>query len=381
MPSRNAPPTVLHVVAVEYSARTLLVPQMAHQQAAGLDVRLACAREGMEFSAALTPFRPIDVPLTRKMEPRRMLKGAWAMRRVIAELQPAIVHLHGSSTAAIVRALPRWALGEARIVFTVHGFPFQWDRLQDPRSRGLELLECTLARRTDLILFQSREDLEGATERRYRSRLRFLGNGVQDLWFDIPEPSNHEGPIRLLFTGRLTRVKGILELLHAVKAVPDVTLTVAGGRLDSERDDIGSEVGEVSRDPRLRDRVKLLGTVPPEQMPSVMADCDAFVLPTYHNEGLPRSLLEAMAAGRVCVATTVRGCREAVRDGMNGFLVPPRDEAALVDALWRISQLSASERRSLGSTARDDASRNFRESSVLERLDAAYAELGVIGSL
>ena len=66
-----------------------------------------------------------------------------------------------------------------------------------------------------------------------------------------------------------------------------------------------------------------------------LESCSVFVLPTAYNEGVPRSVLEAMAVGRPVVTSTIPGCRATVVDGENGFLVPPRDVKALVAALNR----------------------------------------------
>ena len=64
-------------------------------------------------------------------------------------------------------------------------------------------------------------------------------------------------------------------------------------------------------------------------IPDLLAEADIACLPTYYREGLPKTLLEAMASGLPLVATDVIGCREAVEDGVNGLLVAPRDPAGL----------------------------------------------------
>src|SRR3546814_3608794 len=60
-----------------------------------------------------------------------------------------------------------------------------------------------------------------------------------------------------------------------------------------------------------------------------------FVLPSYYREGLPRTLLEALATGRPIITTDMPGCREPVREGLNGFLVPPRNAEKLAAAMER----------------------------------------------
>lgn len=64
-----------------------------------------------------------------------------------------------------------------------------------------------------------------------------------------------------------------------------------------------------------------------------LAQCTVFVLPSYYREGIPRTILEAMATGRAIITTDAPGCRDTVIDGENGYLVPPRDHAKLATAM------------------------------------------------
>src|SRR5205807_9344572 len=100
-------------------------------------------------------------------------------------------------------------------------------------------------------------------------------------------------------------------------------------------------------------------------MPGVLAAATVVVLPSY-GEGLPKVLVEAAATGRPLVATDVRGCREIVRPGVNGLLVPPRDSAALAHAIERLL-LSPSLRARLGQGGRHLAQTEFAEPVVVEQ--------------
>ncbi len=82
----------------------------------------------------------------------------------------------------------------------------------------------------------------------------------------------------------------------------------------------------------------------------IWAKCHIAVLPSFYREGLPKSLLEAAACGRPLVATDVLGCREVVRDGATGLLVPPRDAKALAHALERLAR-DRDLRRRMGAAA------------------------------
>jgi glycosyltransferase involved in cell wall biosynthesis len=267
--------------------------------------------------------------------------------------------------------LPR----RTRLIYTVHGFAHVWDS-ERSRDRLLERLERALAPRTDALLFQSQEDLQHTRELRYRSRLVYLGNGVEDEWFDIPAPGVPGRPLRALYVGRLIREKGLLDLFGAVERAPQVSLTVCGAQLPTDRDGVESELRERAASAALAGRVRFTGFVGREQMRQQVADADVLVLPSYR-EGVPRSLIEGMAAGRPAVATDVRGCRELVIEGETGWLAPAGDVRALAAALTRAATASPEQYRRQSEAARALADSRYRESSVFERLVTTYEDLGV----
>lgn len=106
----------------------------------------------------------------------------------------------------------------------------------------------------------------------------------------------------------------------------------------------------------------------------ILADSHIVCLPSYYREGLPKALLEALAAGRPIVATDAPGCREAVRHGDNGFLVPNRDPEALAEALARLIQDPLLRQR-MGACGRRRAETEFASSLVCEATLALYREL------
>ena len=369
-------PVVLHVAAVEYTAQVLLLPQMRHLAAQGYDVRLACAPDGPQFHPNFAEFRPIPLTFPRSLKPAAISGALVSFVRLIRDLEPDLVHLHTPAAALPARLLPRWLLPRrTRLVYTVHGFAHVWNSGQ-PRDRILERLERTLAPRTDALLFQSQEDLDRTRELGYRSRLVYLGNGVQDEWFDIPAPGTPGRPLRVLFVGRLIREKGVLDLFSAVERVPQVSLTVCGAQLPTDRDGVESELRERAARAPLAGRVSFTGFLGRDQMREQVAGADILVLPSYR-EGVPRSLIEGMAAGRPAVATDVRGCRELVTEGETGWLAPAGDVPALAAALTRAATASPEQYRRQSEAARSLANSRYRESSVFKRLISTYEELGV----
>jgi glycosyltransferase involved in cell wall biosynthesis len=345
-------------------------------KACGYEVRLACAANGPEFQSILSDFDPVELAFPRSVDPIAMARAGRRLVHIVNEIQPAVVHLHTPAAAMPARIIPRALLPRGtRVIYTVHGFAHVWDG-GGWRDRVLELVERVLAARTDLLLFQSREDLEQTQQRGYRTALRYLGNGVEDTWFSIPPRAVPRRPFELLFVGRLIREKGALDLLEGLASVPDARLTVVGTELPSERDGVEAAMRRRVEADDLTGRVHFLGAVAKSDMPAVVANSDALVLPSYR-EGVPRSLIEGFAAGRPAVATDVRGCRELVEDSVTGFLVPPRRPDLLAAALRRMVALPADKYRAMSDAAAALAAEQYKESAVFGRLLAAYAEIGV----
>ncbi len=107
-----------------------------------------------------------------------------------------------------------------------------------------------------------------------------------------------------------------------------------------------------------------------------MAGVHIVCLPSYYGEGVPRALIEAAACARPIVTANTPGCREVVRDGVNGLLVPPRAPAALADALRQL--LSDPARRGMmGRCGRELAIAEFSVEHVVEATLKVYAGLAV----
>ena len=118
--------------------------------------------------------------------------------------------------------------------------------------------------------------------------------------------------------------------------------------------------------------IEWLGRV--EDVRSVWARAAIAVLPSTYGEGLPRALLEAAACGRPIITTDTPGCREVVRHGENGLLVPPHDVAALAEAIAALAGDPA-RRREMGRAGRALAEREFAEPVIVAQTLALYDEL------
>lgn len=190
-------------------------------------------------------------------------------------------------------------------------------------------------RQAHVVFFQNPDD-----ERLFRSTglvgprarvVRVNGSGVDLVHYSLeplPPP-----PVTFLMIGRLIRDKGVSEYVEAARRVrrvyPEVCFQLLGA-LDPNPSAISPRDLEAWR----RDgTIEYLGTTP--DVRPFLASAHVCVLPSY-GEGMPRSLLEAMAMGRAVLTTDVPGCRETVDAGRNGLLVPVRDAEALAEGMLQM---------------------------------------------
>lgn len=169
----------------------------------------------------------------------------------------------------------------------------------------------------------------------------------------------------VLTVARLEKQKGLPYLIDAIPHVPGVSFALAGEGPDRE----ALEAQAVANG--IRDRVMFLGRR--DDVPTLLASADLFVLPSLY-EGLPLSIMEAMAAGTPVIASDIGGNNELVVPGTNGLLVPPRNPTALADA---IKALLADPTRAAGfaANAQAQARREFDFSRSADRVSAIYDEL------
>ncbi|WP_395327321.1 glycosyltransferase family 4 protein [Novosphingobium sp. BL-8H] len=162
--------------------------------------------------------------------------------------------------------------------------------------------------------------------------VRVPGSGVDlDRFTLAPLP---RGRMRFLLVGRLMRDKGIHEFLEAAAVIrrdhPDIEFCILGHY--EHANPTGIDEVECARLSRQYPVQFIPGT---SDVRPYLASCSVFVLPSYYREGLPRTILEAMATGRPVITTDMPGCRDPIIEGENGFLVAPRDAGSLRAAMQR----------------------------------------------
>ena len=375
---------ICEICAVDFTIHHLLRPLFCRLRDSGHEVVGICADGPLLVPIRAEGFRIECIPSVRRLSPVALIRAFVALLRIFRREHFDIVHVH-TPIVSLVARFAAAAAGVPVIAYTAHGFYFHEN--MSPVMRALFVTAEWLAGRcTDVLMTQSSEDAKTAVRLGLcrGGIVEAIGNGVDLRAFRPPEAVDEDirlkvrrdlgaGPndVVIVMNGRLVREKGYPELFEAMRQV-DAKLWVIGERLASEYSrSMAPVLEDVARDTPLRDRVSLLGRR--EDVPTLLSAADMFVLPS-HREGMPRSIIEAMASGLPVVATNIRGCREEVIDGETGRLVPVKDAAALAAALQALV-LDPKQRRRMGRAGLARAHAHFDESKSLDRqLDVLFGQ-------
>jgi glycosyltransferase involved in cell wall biosynthesis len=268
----------------------------------------------------------------------RLIRSPVQLAAMIARRRAAIVHIN---TAMDTKAYWRdmWYVAVSRlcgckVIFQIHGGSLPEEFFAGSKWRTYLLARVLRAANVLVLISQ----IEQQAYRKFvpTTRIEFIPNAIpMDGLLDAdPGKAQRAAALHLVYVGRLVESKGILEAVEAVRLLREqgieVRLSIAGsGPLEGT-------LRQIVADGSLQDRVAFLGPVFGAQKSALWCAADVFVFPTYHKEGLPYSLLEAMAAAAVPVISPIGGIPDVMRDGVEGVFVPSRDPAALARVIARL---------------------------------------------
>lgn len=283
-----------------------------------------------QLSAIGVNFRAYPVQ-RNGMNPVADLQTFFALRKALRALKPDIV-LSYTIKPVIWGGIASKGMSRIRFYALITGLGFAFNEGECFKQRMLTRLVSRLYRfslsRASRVIFQNPDNRDFFEQKHIIDKGKSSlvnGSGVNLAEFAVtPLPSGKD--VVFLTIGRLLGAKGFREYAKAarlVKARYPATVFRLVGPTDPSPDGISlAEVEEWQS----ASVVKYLGKT--HDVRPFIADCHVYVLPSYH-EGLPRTVLEAMAIGRPILTTDVPGCRETVLAGVNGYLVPKADSESL----------------------------------------------------
>ena len=198
-----------------------------------------------------------------------------------------------------------------------------------------------------------------------------------DYWKDGEPRTRTRGPMKLLNTANLNTLKGQDVLLEALGQLDfEWELRLIGAPLTTHAKYGRSltQSAEALERAKPGRRVVFMGWQERDRIRDCLRDCDVFVLPS-RSEACPIALLEAMAVGKVCVASNVGGIHRIIAQPSLGFVVPPDDPGALAEALRTVGAMSPQAAIEMGARAREHIRNGYSLSSVSEQVAKLYEDL------
>lgn len=315
----------------------------------------------------------ISIQIDRKVSISN-IKSVYELYKLIRTLKPDIVHVHTPIAAVLGRIAAKLA-GVPSIIYTAHGFYFH-ENMKPLAYKTTYLIEKLMARLfTHYIFTQSQEDAQLAVDSKFlpKDRILCISNGV-----DVAEKFN---PVRInqveinklyeefdlskenkiiTFIGRIVKEKGIFDLLEAFSRIrkDNVKLLIIGGQAQGDRD-----ISAIDKIDSYKNNPNIIFTGNRVDINNLLYISDIFCLPSYR-EGMPRSIIEAMAMENAIIATNIRGSREEVIDGKTGFLVPLNDPVSIAEKIMSLLENEVL-LRSMQRSGRERAFKYYNEQEVV----------------
>jgi len=247
----------------------------------------------------------------------------------------------------------------------MHGSTFQ------PFYAGAGIFRAVIRRllnRNDLVICLSPQWFDFFSNLVPAAKLKILNNPVPAAVGIIAKKDNDI--MNFLFLGRIGNRKGVFDLVKAVSLLPPelrrLTRLTIGGNGEVQK------LQDLIKTLSVEDCVTYAGWVDGQLKTELLAAADVYILPSY-NEGLPVSILEAMAYGLPVISTPIGGIPEVVREGINGFLVEPGNTQEIADRIGKM--VNSRELAAEMGKASLQTVKPFMADSVFPELDTIYASL------
>ena len=376
------------IVNVDWFFLSHRLPVALAAQRAGWNVTIVTADTGKLKDISLLGLKVINLPMSRSgMNIKEELGTMLFLYNLYKREKPDVVHHVGMKTILWGTLAAKFAKvnGVVNAVSGLGGF-FAEDNKSMLAKVMLKVLKFSHNRKNLLVIFQNQEDRSMYVKKGIisDSQARFIkGSGVnlQEFCY-TPEPVINQNvnqnekavnKVRVILTARMIVEKGVFLLTEAAERLRKeyegkAEFWLVGG-IDDHPGAITKEQLDKACDGKY---IKWLGYR--TDVKDLLQQSHIVAFPSYYMEGLPKSLIEATAIGRPIITTLSIGCKDTVDDGVNGFLIPPKEVEPLVEKL-RLLIDDAALRQKMGKASREKAERDFSLDVVIERHLNIYNEL------
>ncbi|MGY5846905.1 glycosyltransferase family 4 protein [Salegentibacter sp. HM20] len=382
---------LIRITTIPLSLEKLLEDQLTFMNQFYEVTAISGEKERLKRYGKVNGVKTFWVEMTRTITPLSDFKAVWKLYNFFKKTQPFIVHTH-TPKAGIVGMLAAKLAGVPHRLHTVAGMPLmETTGVKRNLLNFVEKLTYSLATK---VYPNSRglKDVILAEEFAAEEKLKVLGkgssNGIDTSYFDPGRISVEErnqfkintgipgSDLVFVFVGRLVSEKGINELVQAFvklqKENPEISLLMVGP-YEQDLDPISRENLQL-----IEQHPKIFTTGYQVDVRSYFAISDVLVFPSYR-EGFPNVVLQAGAMNLPSIVSNINGCNEIIVEGINGMIIPPKDQDALFKAMKLVAE-NGDYRERLASNARNEICRFYERKEFWQILLNEYKSLEKEGS-
>ena len=327
-------------------------------------VGIASGKENLKVVEEREGIRVIDVPMRREIAMVADVVSLFRLIRLFYRERPYIVHAN-TPKASLLSMIAAWITRVPHRIYTVTGLRFETATGKFRRLLvGMEKITLMANRITRKPLKVILNGNINGIDIDYFNREAVLADEVEKL--------RVSGCYTFVFVGRLVRDKGIRELVRAFSKLyrqyKHIRLFVVGG-LEQKLDSLDEETLTL-----LQKHEAIYAVGFQQDIRPYLAASDALVFPSYR-EGFPNVVLQAGAMGLPAIVTDISGCNEIIQNGVNGIIIPSRDENILYEAMEWFYEHQHEEIKEMAKHARPIISERYESHKVWEALLKEYQSL------
>ncbi|MCC6325468.1 MAG: glycosyltransferase family 4 protein [Candidatus Brocadia sp.] len=324
----------------------------------------------------------INVNIDHKgMNPLTDAAIVWRLKSIYKHESPVLVH-HFTIKPVIFGSLAaKWAKVPV-IINSITGLGYAFYKGGFLMHTVMMLYKLALSGRPQVI-FQNNDDcrlfISNNIVKKTKAKI-ILGSGIDTKTIYPNTKKRCDNAIQFLLVSRMLWSKGINEYVHAAEKVkkqfPGTRFIIAGGASGGGAKGNPDVIPEKwLRNFDAKGIIQWVGRIPMENVMTLLDNSDVIVLPSYYPEGVPRSLIEAAAKGKPIITTNTPGCKDVVVDGLNGFLMPPKNVELLANCMIKFIQDPGLIER-MGLESRKRAIDLFDAEKILDKTVKVYKEAG-----
>jgi len=366
-PAVNKKKTLLFVGNTSFSMYNFRIGVMRTLRDQGCRVVVAAPRDSYSELIEKEGITFVPIEMSRKgTNPLKELATVKALSSLYAKVQPDLIFnftikpiIYGSVAAAF-RRRPSVA------VTTGLGYAFIAGNRFSPAALIARMLYRVSLLFPEEVWFLNSEDRDIFVRRHIVNRKKTLvipGEGVDTVHF-APKKKAASKKISFILIARIVADKGVREYVEAARILKTHKISAECCLLGSF-DDYPNAITKTEVDAWEKEGViRYLGIT--KDVRGAVSNSDCVVLPSAYREGVPRSLMEGAAMEKPLIATDIAGCRDLIKEGVNGFLCEPKNAQSLADAMEKFCSMTPAKRAAMGKRGRAFIIENFDERIIAE---------------